>query len=185
MRLLGGDRRAYDRSRNLVEALLDQAERLAGATALLVDEMVERGGKHAHFLLQRPQRQQFGKVADRLADLLQALGQRGKLGIGRPLPYVRRHPVLEIVEALVEIVPAPVDRKDGLLARQRVQRRPHLLDLEPQHVDASVVVLFGERLHRARETLDVEAELAQGLAGTAGIDAVDVLAQALEFAPHA
>ena len=154
MLLLRGHGGADDRAGNLVKALLDQAEGLRGAAVLLLDEMIERAGKRAHLFLERTQRQRFGQAAHRLADLLDSVGQRREFGAVGPLPGARRDTVLEIVEALVESVPAAVDRTHRLLARERVERRLHLLDLQPQHVDAFVVGAVAERLDRAREAFE-------------------------------
>ena len=182
--LLRGDGRADDRARNLVEPLLDLGEGIVGAPALLLDEMVESAGERAHLFLERAKRQRFGQIAHCLDDLLHPVGQRGKLGAVGVLAGAGRDAVLEIVETLVEGVPAAIHRAHRLLARQRVEGGLHLLDLQPQHVDASVVGPVAKRLYGARETLQVEAELPRGLAARS-VALLEILAQRIEFAAQA
>ena len=184
MLLLGGDRGADYGAGNLVEPLLDMGEGLGGAAALLLDEMVKRAGKRAHLVLQRVQRQQFGQVPHGLADLLHAVGQRRKLGVVSALCGAGRNTVLEIVEALVEGVPAAIGGAHRLFARKRVERCLHLFDLQPEHGDALVVGAVAERLDRARQPLEVEPDLAHRLAARR-VALLEILAQRVELAAQA
>ena len=93
--------------------------------------------------------------------------------------------VLEIVETPVKLVPPPVDGQDSLFTRERIESRLHFLDLETQHVDASVIASFGQRLHGSRKTLDLHAELTKHLARAGSRGSLDILAQALEFTADA
>ena len=178
-----GRRRCDDRPRDLVEAFLDDFERRAAAAVLLAREMIDRAGQRADFLLQRTQRKRFGEAVDGLVDLLEAHGQRLDCRIGRARMRLRVETILEFAEAGVEIVPAPVDRAHSVLARQRVERTAHLLQLESQQLDVLVVGLFGQRLYGARQPLEFGAEFGAVLGGERrGIGALDVLAQRIEFA---
>ena len=165
MRGRRGRRRCDDRPRDLVEPLLDDVERRAAAAVLLAREMIDRAGQRAHLLLQRTQRQQFGKAVDGLVDLLEPQGQRLDCRIGCARMRLRVETILEFAEAGVEIVPAPVDRAHRVLARQRVERTAHLLQLEAQQLDALVVGLFGQRLDGAGQPLEFGAELGAVLGG--------------------
>ena len=182
--LLRGHGRADDGAGNLVEADLDLRKGLLGVAVLTLDEMIESAGQRAHLVFQRADRQRFREVGDRLTYQLDALRKRRQfLGVGRA-SRAGGDAVLEIVEAAAEIVPAAVDGQHRLLARQRVERRLHLFDFQPQHVDGAVVAALAERLDCVRQALHVEAELAGGMAARC-VDLLEFLAKPVEFAVQA
>ncbi len=181
------DRRCDDGAGNLVQPLVDHAKRVAAAVVLLAGEVIDGAGKRAHLFLERAQGQRFRQVVDGIADLLQPVGQNRQARVVRALALIGVDTVLESRPAAIEIVPAAVDLLHALFARQRVERGFDLFELEPQHVDASVVALLGQRLDGAGKPFEFKTEFGAALGRSAGPGArlespLDLLAQCFEFA---
>ena len=178
-----GRSRGRNRARDFVEALLDEGERLRHRVSVLLRELLDRAGQRAQTLVQRAHGQRFGKVVDGPADLLELLVQR--LDVRRKRRSIGVDPALEGGPAPVEIVPAPVDGFQRVLASQRIERAFHLLQLEAQHVAALVVAALGERAHGVGQAVELHAELVGVGAGRLAVEALDVVPQRVKLALQA